>query len=64
MKVTNETALRNSIDRREYASDGDYEAAIQKRLESVEAPSTHVGEQLLAAIECPDEDPSLQDPEA
>ena len=63
MKVTNEIALRTSMDRREYASDGDYEAAIQSRLKSVEAPNEHVGLQLLAAEECPEEDPNLEDPE-
>ena len=64
MKVTNEIALRESMDRREYASDGDCEAAIAARLKSVDAPNEHLGLQLLAAEECPEEDPNLQDPDA
>ena len=62
MKATNERALRESMDRRECASDGDYEAAIAARIKSVDAPNEHVGLQLLSAEECPEEDPNLQDP--
>ena len=64
MKVTNENALRASIDKREYRSDADYEADIRARLKTVEAPNERTGLDLLAADECPDEDPNLQDPEA